>query len=81
MVENSMKHFGSFNASTLVSEKVQDRLAQKDVRCIDEIDAHGHDVYWFLVSDVKAKSRYNTETYVIHISFRSLSDPFRSGMI
>ena len=65
MVENSMKHFGSFNASTLVSESVQERLAAKNVRCIDEIDANGHDVYWFLVSDVKAKLTKNKKPYLL----------------
>ena len=63
MVENSVKHFGSFNASTLVSEEIQERLAAKDVRCIDEID--GHDVYWFLVSDVKAKLTKNKKPYLL----------------
>ena len=63
MVENSMKHFGSFNASTLVNDKVQARLAAKQVRCIDEID--GHDVYWFLVSDVKPKLTKNKKPYLL----------------
>jgi len=63
MVENSMKHFGSFNASTLVDENVQSRLADKGVRCIDDID--GHDVYWFLVSDVKPKLTKNKKPYLL----------------
>jgi len=65
MVENSVKHFGSFNASTLISEDVQERLASKDILCIDEIDSNGHDVYWFLVSDVKQKLTKNKKPYLL----------------
>jgi len=65
MVENSVKHFGSFNASTLISEDVQERLASKEIRCIDEIDARGHDLYWFLVSDVKPKLTKNKRPYLL----------------
>ena len=65
MVENSVKHFGSFNASTLISEDVQERLQKKDIACIDEIDSRGHDVYWFLVSDVKPKLTKNKRPYLL----------------
>jgi Txe/YoeB family toxin of Txe-Axe toxin-antitoxin module len=63
MVENSVKHFGSFNAATLVPEEVQERLIQKDIHPIDEIN--GHDLYWFLVSDVKEKLTKNNRPYLL----------------
>jgi hypothetical protein len=65
MVENSVKHFGSFNASTLINEEVQERMNQKGVRCIDEVDEYGHDLYWFLVSDVKQKLTKNKKPYLL----------------
>jgi hypothetical protein len=63
LVENSVKHFGSFNAATLIPDKVQERLAQKDIHPIDEIN--GHDLYWFLVSDVKEKLTKNNRPYLL----------------
>jgi DNA polymerase-3 subunit alpha len=65
MVENSVKHFGSFNASTLISEEVQERMNEKGVRCIDGVDEYGHDLYWFLVSDVKPKLTKNKKPYLL----------------
>ena len=65
MVENSVKHFGSFNASTLISEEVQERMNQKGVRCIDGVDEYGHDLYWFLVSGVKPKLTKNKKPYLL----------------
>jgi DNA polymerase-3 subunit alpha len=64
-VENSVKHFGSFNASTLISGEVQERLVEKGIQCIDGIEANGHDLYWFLVSDVKEKLTKNKRPYLL----------------
>ena len=53
------------NNSSCLARKVQDRLAKKEIRCIDEIDSNGHDLYWFLVSDVKAKLTKNKRPYLL----------------
>lgn len=63
MVENSVKHFGSFNASTLVSDEIQARLTARGIKSIDEID--GHDVYWFLVAEAKPKLTKNNKPYLL----------------
>ena len=62
-VQNSMKFLGSFNVSTLMSERLLQKLDEKSIRPIDEID--GHDLYWFLVSDVKPKLTKNKKPYLL----------------
>ena len=62
-VEKSVKHFGSFNAATLISDEVQDRLTEMNIYPIDVIN--GHDLYWFLVSDVKPKMTKNNRPYLL----------------
>lgn len=62
-VENNVRHFGSFNAATLVPSEVQEKLAKMDIFPIDEIN--GHDLYWFLVSDVKPKLTKNKRPYLL----------------
>ena len=62
-VENSVKHFGSFNAATLISDEVQDKLTEMNIQPIDVIN--GHDLYWFLVSEVKPKMTKNNRPYLL----------------
>jgi len=62
-VEKSVKHFGSFNAATLISDEVQDRLTEMNIHPIDVIN--GHDLYWFLVSEVKPKMTKNNRPYLL----------------
>jgi hypothetical protein len=40
-------------------------MNQKGVRCIDGVDEYGHDLYWFLVSDVKPKLTKNKKPYLL----------------
>ena len=63
IVDNSIKHYGSFNAATLVNDEVQERLAAKGIASIDEYD--GHNLYWFLISDVQKKLTKNKKPYLL----------------
>jgi hypothetical protein len=63
LAQNSMKFLGSFNVSTLLSSKVLKKLEEKEIRPIDEID--DHDLYWFLVTDVKPKLTKNKKPYLL----------------
>ena len=63
MAEHSIELLGSFNTASLVSSKLQERLDEKGVRPIDDID--GQDLYWFVVMDAKAKLTKNKRPYLL----------------
>lgn len=65
LAQNSMQFLGSFNVSTLLSENVLKKLEEKEISPIDEIDSRGHDLYWFLVTDVKEKLTKNKKPYLL----------------
>ena len=63
LAQHSIDLLGSFNANSLMSQELQDRLDEKGVRPID--DHTGLDLYWFVVMDVKAKLTKNKRPYLL----------------
>jgi len=63
LAQHSIDLLGSFNASSLMSQQLQDRLDEKGVRPID--DHSGLDLYWFVVMDVKPKLTKNKKPYLL----------------
>jgi DNA polymerase-3 subunit alpha len=63
MAQHSIDLLGSFNASSLMSQDLQDGLDEKGVRPIDEHD--GHNLYWFVVLDAKPKLTKNKRPYLL----------------
>lgn len=63
LAQHSIDLLGSFNASSLMSQDLQDRLDEKGVRPID--DHTGLDLYWFVVMDVKQKLTKNKKQYLL----------------
>ena len=63
IVENSMKFLGSFNPSTLIPEDIMQKLDEKQIKSIDDVDES--DVYWFIVMDAKKKMTKNKKQYLL----------------
>jgi hypothetical protein len=62
-IDNSVKYTGTFNPATIVSEEVLQRLLEKNVKSIDNLD--GDDVYWFIVTEAKEKKTKNGKPYLL----------------
>ena len=65
MVTNSVEIMGSFNAGMLVPDELQDKLADKGVHSIDEIESYGKDLYWFVVTEVRTKLTKHKKPYLL----------------
>ena len=63
LATHSVDIMGSFNAGMLVPDELQDKLSEKGINSIDEID--GKDLYWFVVTDVKPKLTKHKKPYLL----------------
>ena len=62
----SVDIMGSFNPSMFVSDELYDRLAERGINSID--DVNGKDLYWFVVTDTKQKLTRNGKPYLLLIT-------------
>ncbi len=62
-IEKQIKHFGTIDINTIVQPKVLKRLADKNVRPLDEYDGKNH--YWFCVTSVIPKRTKNNRNYLL----------------
>jgi DNA-directed DNA polymerase III PolC len=62
-VDHNVSLLGSFNTASLVPEELINKLEQKGVRTIDEIEQK--DLYWFIVTDAKPKLTKNKRPYLL----------------
>lgn len=58
-----IKHFGTVDISTVVPEMILKKLADKNVRTIDEYD--GKNLYWFCVMNATPKQTKNGKKYMM----------------
>jgi DNA polymerase-3 subunit alpha len=63
VAERSIKHFGSFNVSTLVTPEIQDKLTNLGVQCIDDFE--NNDLYWFVASTITPRLTKNKKAYLL----------------
>jgi len=63
MAQNSITLLGNFNALALVPEELQEKLEERGIRTVDDHD--GKDLYWFVVTDTKAKLTKNRKPYLL----------------
>lgn len=62
LIENSIKYLGSFNMSTLIPDDLKQKLTEKGIRSIENIN--GNDIYWFLLSKSEIKTTKNGKPYL-----------------
>lgn len=62
-IQHSIKHFGSADVNAMVGKKIQERLAEKGVKPID--DYEGKNIYWFCVASTTPRTSKNGRRYLI----------------
>lgn len=63
LAQHTIELLGNFNASLLVPDQLQEKLEQKGILCIDEVESQ--DLYWFVVTDAKPKLTKNKRPYLL----------------
>ena len=63
LAKASVDVLGEFNTGMFVDDELQEKLAARGIKSIDEIDQK--DLYWFVVTDVKTKLTKNKRPYLL----------------
>ena len=70
IIDNSMNLLGTVNLESLMPEDLQENLAARNIRCIDEYD--GEDIYWGLLLKADKKMTRNKKPYLLlHVMGKS----------